>query len=186
MTPPQKKVVVRPYDPLWVVGFETISAYVAPALAAVDHRVEHVGSTAVPGLCAKPVIDVDVVIDDADLRQSVRCLQGLGYEYRGDLGIPGRHAMKKMGPVTLPTHNLYVVVEGCDALTNHLLLRNHLRRRPDLVKAYGELKMELAARHPFDIDAYVTGKTEFIVAILADLGMKEAALNDIRRVNGLS
>src|SRR5262249_21195118 len=85
-------VVIADYDPSWPSLFASLARSVAAALGPVLVRVEHVGSTAVPGLPAKPIIDLDVVVQPADVAEAVRRLSGLGYVHRGDLGVTGREA----------------------------------------------------------------------------------------------
>jgi GrpB-like predicted nucleotidyltransferase (UPF0157 family) len=103
--------VVVDYDPAWPAMFDAVRSRVWPAVAPIALAVEHVGSTAVPGLAAKPIIDVDVVVAAADVGRAVRALAALGYEDEGDLGVPGREALR--APATdLPYHHLYVVVAG--------------------------------------------------------------------------
>src|SRR5262245_51865013 len=98
-------------------------------LAGVAVTIEHVGSTAVPGLAAKPIIDMDVVIRSrSDLPAVITRLATLGYQHQGDLGIPDREAFRP--PPGLPPHHLYVCLAGCAALRNHITLRDHLRSHP--------------------------------------------------------
>jgi GrpB-like predicted nucleotidyltransferase (UPF0157 family) len=175
------RVVVLPYDPAWPARFDALAERLSPALAGLDARVEHVGSTSVPGLAAKPIIDADVIVAAADVPAAITALATLGYAHRGDLGVPGRHAFTR--PEGTFAHNLYVCVDGCESLVNHLTLRDHLRAHPDDAAAYGALKLELARRHPDDIDAYIEGKTPFIVDILSRHGMSGDALERITDVN---
>jgi len=178
----QKRTIeVVAWDPAWAEAFEALRAVLADALGDVAQSIEHVGSTSVPGLHAKPIIDLDVIVRAERLGDAIEVLEGLGLTHRGDLGIEGRHAFTRL-PGHMP-HNLYVCIEGCDALTNHLKLRDHLEAHPAAVQAYGALKQKLAAAHPHDIDAYVEGKTEFILEILRREGMGGGALEDIERAN---
>ncbi|HEY0615022.1 MAG TPA: GrpB family protein [Candidatus Elarobacter sp.] len=158
-------VVVVPYDPSWATAFEALRDRIAPALAGLAAGIEHVGSTAVPGLDAKPVVDIDVVIRHAeDLPEVVRRLGTLGYAHLGDLGIVGREAFRS--PPGLPRHHLYVCAAGGAALQAHLILRDALRADPELTAAYAALKRELAARYRHDRDSYAEGKSAFIAALL--------------------
>ncbi len=158
-------VVVVPYDPAWPATFELLRARIAPALGGLAVGIEHVGSTAVAGLDAKPIVDVDVVIRHADdLPEVVRRLATLGYTHLGDLGIVGRDAFRSTND--LPRHHLYVCASGAAALQAHLTLRDALRGDPELAREYAALKRALAERHRDDRDAYAEGKSAFITAVL--------------------
>ena len=164
-------IEVVDYDPSWPALFAEITAPIRAALAGGPlTRIEHVGSTSVPGLPAKPVIDIDVVIPTrADLPDAIARLATLGYVHQGDLGITGREAFKS--PPDLPRHNLYVCAEDSPELRRHLTFRDYLRAHPDDARHYGGLKRELAAHHATDIDAYVDGKTDFIKGVLENAGV---------------
>ena len=143
---------------------------------------EHVGSTAVEGLAAKPIIDADIVIEGmADLDEVCRRLDAAGYDFLGDRGIEMRFAFRCREPAF--AHHLYVCIDGCLALRNHRILRQHLRHHEEDRLRYGELKRSLARRHPDDIDAYVRGKTAFITGILDDYGVGDEELHLIEEQN---
>lgn len=177
------RIEVRPYDPAWPALFETLRARIWPAVGANALSIEHVGSTAVPGLFAKPVIDIDIVVREADVRAAVERLEDLGYEHRGERGIPQRESFREPRPG--PKHNLYVCVEGCVALRNHLAVRSYLRANPEAASAYGKLKCDLAERHATDIDAYIAGKSALLIEILARCGFAPEELNEIAAANTL-
>ena len=177
-----RTVTVVDYDPAWPARFERLRETVWPAVADLAVAIEHVGSTSVPGLAAKPVIDLDVVVRSrADVPTVVGRLTALGYEHLGDLGIAGREAFRP--PDGSPAHHLYVCRHDSPSLANHLALRDHLRRHPERAFAYGSLKKRLASELPNDIDAYVEAKTDFIVAVLREAGIAEGQLQDIERAN---
>ncbi len=165
-----KPIEVVEYDPLWPVLFEDITKRVQAAFADGSLiRIEHVGSTSVPGLPAKPVVDIDVVIPSrADLPEAIARLATLGYMHQGDLGITSREAFKR--PPESPPQNLYVCAEDSPELRRHLAFRDYLRAHPDDARRYGDLKRELAARHVTDIDAYVDGKADFVRRVLEQAG----------------
>ena len=126
---------------------------------------EHVGSTAVEGLAAKPIIDIDIVVSSMNaLLKVIERLVPLGYVHQGELGIQGRHAFFQQENVS--KLHLYVCLEGSLGLRNHLALRDYLRAHPSAVKEYSNLKKRLAQQYPNNIDCYVEGKTSFIAAIL--------------------
>lgn len=163
--PTDDPIVVVPYDPSWPLAFERLAARARDALGVIVDRVEHVGSTAVPGLAAKPIVDVDVVLRDAeDLERAVRALAVLGYEHRGELGVDGRHAFA--WPAHEPRHHLYVCVPGSAGLQDHLAFRDALRANRALAARYAALKQELAARFAHDRERYVEGKTAFVRDVL--------------------
>jgi GrpB-like predicted nucleotidyltransferase (UPF0157 family) len=177
-------VAVVDYDPQWPIRFTELRNRIWPHVRDLAIAIEHVGSTAVPGLPAKPVIDVDVVIPSRkELGAIVTRLEDLGYQHRGDLGIEDREAF--WSPNDSHAHHLYVCVSGSVALRNHLVLRDHLRRHPEDFAAYASLKKELAARFAQDVGRYVEGKTEFIAAVLAQYGFGAEELSSIRSANQL-
>ena len=179
-----KRVEVKAYDPDWPRVFERIYAHVWPAVQHCSTSLEHVGSTSVPGLSAKPVIDACIVVaSPRDIPYVVKALTKLGYEHRGELGVPGREAFRQ--PPGLPKHHLYASVRGSMSLRNHLGLRDYLRSHPEAVREYGELKASLAKRFPNDIDNYIHGKTEFILGILKTLGFNDEELWTLREINKL-
>ena len=158
-------VVVVPYDPTWPATFALLRDRVAPVLGELAVGIEHVGSTAVPGLDAKPIIDIDVVIRHADdLPEVAARLATLGYAQLGDLGIIGREAFR--AKPDLPRHHLYVCAVGAVTLQAHLSLRDALRADSDLAALYAELKRGLAEQHRDDRDSYAEGKSAFIASVL--------------------
>jgi GrpB-like predicted nucleotidyltransferase (UPF0157 family) len=156
--------VIHEYDLTWPERFAALAARVETALGDIMLRAEHVGSTAVPGLAAKPIIDLDVVIAQASFPEATRRLGRLGYVHEGDLGITGREAFR--WPPDCERHHLYVVAEESAELGRHLAFRDALRADPVLRDKYAALKRSLAAQHPHDIKAYTEGKTAFIKATL--------------------
>lgn len=158
-------IVIADYDAAWPALFERLAEPVRAAAGGLGARVEHVGSTSVPGLAAKPIIDIDVVVtSDADVPDAIERLRGLGYVYQGDKGISGREAF--LSPRGAPEHHLYVVVDGNRPHTDHIRLREHLREHPDAAREYAALKRDLAGRHGVDRAAYTNAKTGFITEIL--------------------
>lgn len=175
------EVVVVDYDPEWPAIFEQLRTEIWPAVSELAISIEHVGSTSVPGLAAKPVVDLDVVVPPGRVPEGIARLEALGYEHRGDLGIPGREALRR--PPDAPRHHLYLCPADSPALANHLAIRDHLRANPPVAERYGALKNDLARRFPNDIDAYIEGKTDFLVAILREVGFAEDVVSDIERRN---
>ena len=160
-------VVVSEYDPEWPELFRQIAEPVRHALGTIALAVEHVGSTSVPGLAAKPVIDVDVVVSSAeDVPAAIERLRDIGYVYQGDKGIPGREAF--MWPPHAPRHHLYVVVEGSKPRVDHVRFRDYLRDHPEVARDYAELKRRLAEQHGNDHEAYTNAKSEFVARVLSE------------------
>jgi GrpB-like predicted nucleotidyltransferase (UPF0157 family) len=175
------EIIVVDYDPSWPRLFESLRSAVWNAVADIAISIEHVGSTAVPGLAAKPVIDIDVVVPEQEVSVAIARLGTLGYEHRGDLGVPHREAFRR--PPGSPPHHLYLCPSTSPALANHLAIRDHLRTNPCEAHSYGDLKKRLAVEFADDIDGYVEAKTTFLVAILRKLGFPKDALAEIERIN---
>ena len=178
----KRTIVVVEYDPTWPQTFAALSEVILKVLGPLALQIEHVGSTSVPGLAAKPRIDMDTVIPSWDeLPQVIEKLATLGYDHRGNLGIPEREAFLRSDS-SIPrdgsnrewmAHNLYVCAQDSRELTRHTTLRDYLRQNPDARDAYGQLKRELAQKHPHNIDDYLDGKSAFILDCLHKGGWRE-------------
>lgn len=176
------RIVVVDYDPAWARHFEQLRASLWEAVHDAAISIEHVGSTSVPGLAAKPIVDLDIVVRSSEESATViQRLDPLGYTHRGDLGIVGREAFRN--PPGGPTHHLYVCLEGSLGLRNHLAVRDYLRSHPDKAIAYGELKRQLAEKFPDDIDSYIDGKADFLQGILRASGFQSQELATIATPN---
>jgi GrpB-like predicted nucleotidyltransferase (UPF0157 family) len=138
---------------------------IAAALNGLAISIEHVGSTAVPGLAAKPVIDIDVLLrSSTDLPLVIRKLSDLGYEHRGDLGVAGREAFRAKSDAI--HHHLYVCPPDSREYQRHIAFRDYLRTHAADATAYGLLKRELASRFGNDRETYSQAKSEFVQRIL--------------------
>ncbi|MBQ3859942.1 MAG: GrpB family protein [Clostridia bacterium] len=167
-----KTITVLPYDERWEQDFEQIRRELHAALGPLALRIEHVGSTAVRELSAKPIIDIDVVIRDYSLFGEVTAaLKEIGYQHEGDLGIAGREAFRYDGKEHLQKHHLYVCPENSAELKRHLALRDYLRAHPDAVRAYSRIKEVGAALYPDDIEKYIQHKSSFIEKIYRETGV---------------
>lgn len=167
-------IVVADYDPAWPGRFEQLRQEYAAAMTAAGvpvASIEHVGSTAVPGLAAKPVIDCDIVVARPDVAAASQVLTGLGFRPLGELGIPLRWAFKE--PARLAGTNTYVIVEGSLSLRNHLAVRDILRQDKELREQYAAVKGQVGAIAA-DIDEYGRGKNATVQRILATAGLTEA------------
>jgi GrpB-like predicted nucleotidyltransferase (UPF0157 family) len=177
-------IAVVEYDPAWPGRFEQLRQEYAAAMAAAAVPVvaiEHVGSTSVPGLAAKPVIDCDIIVAEPDVAAAAQALTGLGFTPLGDLGIPLRQAFRE--PPRLTGTNTYVIVQGCLSLRNHLAVRDTLRADARLREQYAAVKQRVGATAA-DIDEYGRGKNTIIQQILAAAGLTDAerAAIDANRV----
>jgi GrpB-like predicted nucleotidyltransferase (UPF0157 family) len=163
----QAPAVVVQYDPQWPTLFEAVRARVDEALADVPHRTVHVGSTAVPGLDAKPIIDLDAVLPSPQcVEAAVLALGRAGWRHEGDLGVAGREAFASLPG--LPYHHLYLVVAGSDAYADHVDLRDFLRSHPAHAARYAQRKHALAPLLQTDRDAYSAGKADLVAEFLRE------------------
>jgi len=161
------EIEVRDYDPAWAGWFERLHARVWPAVRDVALRIDHVGSTSVPGLAAKPIIDMDIVVaSEAGLRPVIERLERAGYRWRGDLGVTGREAFEPVTDDDLPEHHLYLVVENNRAHLDHWLLRDLLRSDAAARERYGDLKRRNVELAGGDIDVYVKAKAALVAELL--------------------
>ena len=175
-------IVVVDYDPNWPATFEHLRSQIWQAVSNVATAVEHVGSTSVPGLAAKPIIDMAIVVpSETEVPVGIQRLGTIGYAHGGNLGVEGREAFTT--PNSSPRHHVYLCPASSPALANHLGVRNFLRCHPDVAHEYGALKKQLAVRFAEDIDGYTDGKTDMILRILRQAGFDADALEQIERIN---
>jgi GrpB-like predicted nucleotidyltransferase (UPF0157 family) len=167
-------IEVSDYDPEWPARFEALKREYAAAMSDANVPVvgiaEHVGSTAVPGLAAKPIIDCDIVVADRDVAAASDVLVTLGFRPLGELGIPSRWAFE--APEQLAGTHTYVIIEGSLALRNHLAVRDTLRADPALREEYASAK-RLATATARDIDEYGGLKNSTVQRILAAAGISD-------------
>ncbi|WP_065235420.1 GNAT family N-acetyltransferase [Legionella brunensis] len=162
-------IQVVPYNPQWSLLFEQEAAQIRNALGANCFEIHHIGSTAVPGLAAKPVIDmVPVVKDIRKVDDANDAMQALGYEVKGEFGILFRRYFQKGGD--LRTHNIHVFEINNPEIERHLRFRDWMRSHKEDRDTYANLKRELAKKHPDDILAYCLGKDAFITDIDTQTG----------------
>jgi len=163
-----RPVIIVDYDPTWPDVFDVERARIETALAGLQARVEHVGSTAVPGLCAKPIIDILTGVPDLGVAdRCVPALVALGYEYfpQHETTMPERRYLDRIGEPL--SYHLHVVANGGDFWQRHLAFRDYLRAHPAAAAEYDRLKRELAQRYRNDREAYTNAKTGFIRSIEA-------------------
>ena len=167
------KVIVLPYDENWKAAFEAIKVELEPALLNLALGIEHVGSTAVAGMFAKPCIDIDVIIPGYEVFDDVvRALNAIGYVHKGDLGIPEREAFAYSGKSHLMKHHLYVCPRNSAELHRHLTFRDFLRGNPEAIREYSSVKETAAALFPDDIDRYMAFKSPCIEELYRQCGLK--------------
>ncbi|MDP9455807.1 MAG: GrpB family protein [Actinomycetota bacterium] len=162
-------VYVVPYDPRWPGLFEIERARVEAVVGGLVEAMEHIGSTAVPGLDAKPVVDLMAGV--RSLRDADRCigpLEGIGYSYWSDDPRAYRRYFVRFADAerTARTHNLHIVETTHGFWERHLLFRDYLRTHPETAREYARLKHELAVRFRHDREAYTEAKMGFIEAVL--------------------
>ena len=167
-----KRVVVVTYNEQWKTDFEKIKQHLLPAIKDTIISIEHIGSTSVEGLSAKPIIDIDIVISDYYVFDTVvENLASLGYIHEGNLGIKDREAFDYKGNIDLPKHHLYVCPEFSAELHRHIAFRDYLRNNPDAVHKYSKVKEEGAKLFPDSIDDYIAYKSPCIEEIYKKCGV---------------
>lgn len=161
-------VKLAPHSEVWHQLFAEEDARLRDAVGEHLVAVEHVGSTSICGLSAKPIIDIAVAVRAiTDVEKCIVPIEGIGYRYRGEYGIPGRHYFVKGEP---RTHHLHVVELHSDLWRSHLLFRDYLRQRSEVTEEYEKLKNELAQKHEENREAYTEGKAAFIESVLRMAG----------------
>lgn len=162
-----KEVQVVPYDPQWPLAFAKLAEVLSGYIGDLALRIEHVGSTSVEGLAAKPILDIDVVIARYDvLPQVIDRLAKAGYIHEGNLGVEGREAFRRTDDNGFMRHHLYVCPQDGRGYLEHIALRDYLRSNAAAREAYADLKQRLAAEFRCDSKAYGERKTAFVHGIL--------------------
>jgi GrpB-like predicted nucleotidyltransferase (UPF0157 family) len=158
----RRTVEVLDHDPQWRVLFEQEQNLLTAALGDTAVAAHHIGSTSVPGLAAKPIIDILLEVTDLEaLDRAAPALDALGYEAKGQNGIAGRRYFQKGGLAR--THHLHAFRTGDRNLLRHLAFRDYLVAHPSVALAYADLKRRLASEHRYETVKYQDGKEEFIL-----------------------
>jgi len=158
-----KRITVVPYDPLWPQTFVVASGEVAIAMGSNLVEIHHIGSTSIPGIHAKPIIDMLAVASDLGaVDQLAARMESLGYEALGEFGIAGRRYFRRDNAAGERTHQVHTFQQGSEHIERHLAFRDFLRSHAALANQYAELKQRLAEAHPTDMNAYMDGKDGFI------------------------
>ena len=167
------KVIVMPYHKEWQTDFEKIKNELENAIGDMVIAIEHVGSTSVQGMSAKPCIDIDVVIKDYSVFDIVVAkLADIGYIHEGDLGIKDREAFKYTNKPHLQTHHLYVCPQYSAELHRHIAFRDYLRTHPEAANEYSKVKEKAAQLFPDDIDSYIEFKSPCIAKLYKLCGLE--------------
>ena len=162
----EDSIQVVDYDANWSIRFEQEKSQILNALGDAVLDIQHIGSTSVPGLAAKPIIDILVGVEELPPSPThIKALETLGYVYQGEAGIPGRHFFRKGMP---RTHHLHLVKLGNEVWENQLLFRDFLQHHPDKAKQYEALKRKLAVQFRLDREGYVQAKAPLIEQMLSD------------------
>jgi GrpB-like predicted nucleotidyltransferase (UPF0157 family) len=159
------------YSPEWAKLFDEEKRLLMALIGDYVLDIQHIGSTSVPGLIAKPILDIGIAIEDFE--EGKRCIQpieSLGYEYKGENGIPGRHYFVKGNPTT---HHLHIVEINSEEWKKNITFRDSLRKNEMLAEEYAKLKLELAEKFKYNRVAYTDGKTDFINYVLNLAGKHE-------------
>ena len=157
------KVEVVPHNPTWREEFEAASKQIALVMGENIIAIHHIGSTAISGIYAKPVIDFLVEVKDIHKTdQQSAAMIAIKYEAMGEFGLPGRRYFRKEQPSGIRTHNVHTYEVGSPEIIRHLAFRDYMIAHPDMAQQYSKLKRELAKRYPQDIEGYIDGKDEFV------------------------
>jgi GrpB-like predicted nucleotidyltransferase (UPF0157 family) len=161
-----RKVEIVPHDPNWQGVFEAESQQVTAALGNNAIAIHHIGSTAIPPIHAKPIVDMLVAVTDIfKVDENNASMQALGYEVMGEFGIVGRRFFRKDNNRGTRTHHIHTFEISSAQIDRHLAFRDYMRSHPEDAQKYSELKQYLAQEYPQDIAGYMDGKDEFIKEI---------------------
>lgn len=162
----RKEVLLAPHDADWAAEFERVKAELCAVLMDNAVAIHHVGSTAIRGISAKPILDVAVVVEDSD-RINYDGMEKARYEYRGEQGVPGRYLFVRRSIEGLSTHHVHMYLPGNDNCESTLLFCRYLNEHPDWAQRYNDLKHALAKQYPTDRAKYTEGKAAFIQQVIA-------------------
>ena len=160
-------LIVLPYDPKWKTEFERIRDYLMEQIGDLVIEIKHVGSTSVPGLCAKPIIDIVAVMEDYDVFPAIVArLEKVGFVHEGDGGIKEREVFKRLIPDDFMDYHFYVYPKDSEENHRQTVFRNALLNNKDIANAYGQLKMRLIGEVNGDRVLYTNSKTDFILGVI--------------------
>ena len=157
------KVEVVPHNSHWKNAFESESKQIAKVLGNNLVVIHHIGSTAIPHIYAKPIIDFLVEVRDIDrVNERNFAMEALGYEAMGEFGLIGRRYFRKENPPGIRTHNVHIYEVNSTEIKRHLAFRDYMLAHPEDAQKYSDLKRKLAKEYPEDIEGYMDGKHEFV------------------------
>ncbi|BFG69455.1 GrpB family protein [Sediminibacterium sp. KACHI17] len=186
------QIDIIPHQSIWLDNFERLKEQLQDILSVASDKILHVGSTSIPRLWAKPILDIDIVIEDRSLLTAlIAKLEKAGYEYRGDQGVPGRFAFRQRStqvPLTQAkkiwqAHHLYACFADALALKNHILFKEALLNNPILIDQYNQLKRSLVDEANITREEYTKRKTTFILSVLSQSGLTQEELKEIEAAN---
>lgn len=179
--PPPIEVQLLPHNPQWARNAEKEGTLLSAAMGLCLLNVRHVGSTSIPSLHAKPILDlIPVVRNLEELDGRRQSIEALGYEWWGELGLSGRRYCTKSDPKTGHRRvQLHCYAEGSSEITRHLAFRDYLRTNPVIAKEYDQVKSRCQALHPDDSHAYGDCKNDWIKQIEAE-ALERLSMNQIR------
>lgn len=166
-----RNVVVEKWNPKWKEEFEKIVESLGKEIIQNVIKIEHVGSTSVEGMSAKPIIDLDIVIENDKFLILKKLLERKGYVHEGDLGIRDREAFSYINKNDLMIHHLYVCPKDSEELFKHITFRNYLSQHSELVDEYSKVKEKAAVLFPDNIDKYIEYKSGVIEKIYNQCGL---------------
>jgi len=157
------RVCIEPHNPEWVQAYAEEAHGISQALGPTLVASHHIGSTAIPGIYAKPILDFLIEVKDlAGVDEKTPAMEALGYEAMGEFGISGRRYFRKNNAGGDRTHHVHIFEALTDGVHRHLAFRDFMRAHPAFAQAYSDLKQKLARAHPHDIGKYMAGKNDFI------------------------
>jgi GrpB-like predicted nucleotidyltransferase (UPF0157 family) len=160
---------VVPHDPYWKTAFETEAQSISASLVEVSITLHHIGSTAIAGILAKPIIDLLGVVPNLDIMDAQSsAIETLGYEVMGAYGIEGRRYFRKVDSSGRRTHHLHVFANGSAHIERHLAFRDYLRSHSDVAVDYSNLKESLTSGDAPSWESYMDGKDPFITVVEKD------------------
>ena len=158
-----RRVEVVPQNSGWIALFQAESIHISGLLEDIAIRIHHFGSTSIPTIHAKPIIDILLEVDSLSrLDQKVEAMRSLGYQDMGEFGIPGRRYYRKNNSSGIRTHHVHAFESNNPEIDRHLAFRDYMIAHPVEAQMYCELKQHLAQKYPEDIEAYMDGKDPFI------------------------
>lgn len=157
------RIRVLPPNPNWETAYTVEAVRILSAFEGVEIELHHIGSTAIRGIFAKPIIDILLIVPDlGELDRRTPSIQSLGYEAMGEFGIPDRRYFRRNSELGIRTHQIHAFERGTANSERHLAFRDYMNAHPLAAQAYSALKLHLAQAFPHNIEAYMDGKDAFI------------------------